>query len=271
MGEQLLRQLLPYLEKVNWPVEQAATQQGLAAYLIGLDKVESYSGDPKTLAEAVRIFQSGGSAAYAYAGVAYVLLAASLEPDGSYATAGLAAAMDWLERAQELAPDPVEVNMIEALVYVYNGRFADARLILDYLHEQEPNNYHVHLAEVAYWWRQRETEKALAAVKTAVTLASTTAQRLRLHNQQAEIYLESGQLDEALKLCIEGTRLEPRNPLAWHKLSQVYWRKEDLAEAERTNQQALRLGNLPEAQQMAEQIKAKRRGDSGLLGGLFKR
>jgi predicted Zn-dependent protease len=270
MGEKLLKQLLPHLEKMSWPVEQGATPQGQVAYMIGLEKVESYTDDPKTLAEALRIFQSGGSAAYAYAGVAYVLVAASREGDGTYAAEGLERAMAWLERAQELLPDDVEVNMIEALVYVYNGRFADARLILDYLHEQEPDNYHIHLAEMAHWSAQNETAQAAVAARKAAQQATTVPQRLRLHSHLAELYLESGQLDEALKLYKETLHLDPRNPLIWHKISLVYWRMEDVDEADRANQQSLRLGNLAAAQQMAEQIKAKRRGDSGLLG-LFKR
>jgi predicted Zn-dependent protease len=271
MGEQLIKQLIPRLEGMNWPTEAQATQQGQVAYGIGLDKVASYSDDPKTLAEAIRIFQSGGSAPYAYAGVAFVLVAASREGDGSYAETGLEAAMAWLERAQELAPDLVEVNVIEALVYVYNGRFPDARLVLDYLYEQEPDNYHLHLAEVAYWQRQGMVAEAVEAIKIATAMANHPPERLRLRNMLAEIYLEAGQLDEALKLYKEGLHLDPRNPLTWHKLSLVFWEKGNLDEAERANQQALRLGNLPAAQQMAEQIKAKRKGEPGLLGGIFKR
>lgn len=270
MGEKLLKQLLPHLEKMHWPVEQGSTAQGQVAYLIGLEKVESYSGDPKTLAEALRIFQSGGSAAYAYAGVAYMLVAASREADRSYAAEGLERAMDWLERAQELLPDDVEVNMIEALVYVYNGRFTDARLILDYLKEQEPDNYHIHLAEMAYWAAQGKATEAITAAKQAARVAATVPQRLRLHTQLAELYLESGQLDEALKLHKELLHLDTRNPLLWHRVSLVYWRMGDFEEADRANQQSLRLGRLPAAEQMADKIKARRRGDTGLLS-LFKR
>lgn len=271
MGKQLVQKLGPYLEKVNWPAEPQATARGREVYAIGLDKVESFSDDPKTLAEAIRIFQSGGSAPYAYAGAAYVLVAASGEADGAYAPEGLDLAMIWLEKAQELAPDVVDINMIEALVYVYHGRFPDARLVIDYLHDQDPHNYHVHLAEVAYWQQQGSVAETVAAIETAVSTATTTPQRLRLRSQLAETYLAAGNLGETLTLYKENIRLDPRNPLMWHKLSQVYWQMDELDEADRANQQSLRLGALPAAQALAEQIKAKRQAEGGILGGLFKR
>jgi len=273
MGEQLVNQLLPHLAKVTWPTNPVATPQGRVTYEIGLDKVESYSGDPRLLADAIRTFQSGGSEPFAYAGVAYVLIAASQEPDGSYAPAGLDAAMAWLEKAQALEPDLVDINVIEALIYVYHGRFPDARLVLDYLHDQEPHNYHLHLVETIYWMQQGDVEQTAAAAETAVSRAITPPQRLRLRSQLAEFYLQANHVDEALEIFRENVHFDAQNPLAWHKLSAAYFAKGELEEADRANQQSLRLGNLPAAQQMAEQIKARRKGESGILGlgGLFKR
>lgn len=271
MGKQLVNQLLPYLAKVTWPDNAAATAQGRVTYEIGLEKVDGFSGDPRSLAEAVRIFLSGGSAPYAYAGAAYVLLAASQEQDGAFAPAGLEGAMTYLEKAQALEPDLVEVNMIEAFVYVYHGRFPDARLVLDYLHDQDPDHFHVHLAEVAYWMQQRDVDNTAVAAETAVALARTPPQRLRLRAKLADFYLESGQADEALTIYKESIHLEPQNATLWHKLSLAYFEKGELDEAERANQQSLRLNNSQAAQQMAERIKARKRGESGLLGGLFKR
>ena len=36
MGEKLLEQMMPFLEKANWPGEASATPQGREAYMIGL-------------------------------------------------------------------------------------------------------------------------------------------------------------------------------------------------------------------------------------------
>lgn len=271
MGAKLLQQMISYLNRVNWTGEETATLQGREAYMIGLDKVESYTGDPKMLAEAVRVFQSGGALPYAYAGAAYVLIPASLERDGSYAVDGLVAAMDWLEKAQALEPDLVDINMIEAFVYVYNGRSADARLVIDYLLEIEPRNYHVHLANVAYWVQQKELSQIEEAIEVAVKTAVNPPQKMRLINQLGDIYLQFGELDKALAAYKENMHFDPKNPLLWHKISIVYFRKEDLDEAERANQQSLRVGNLPVAQKMEKQIKERKKQEPGLLGGLFNR
>lgn len=270
MGEKLLQQIIPYLSKVDWAGNEAATPMGQKAYIIGLDKVETYAGDPKTLVEAIRVFQSGDSLPYAYAGAAYVLVTASRERDGSYALSGLDAAMTWLEKAQALAPDEVDINMIEAFVYVYNGRSEDARLVIDFLWDIEPRNYHVHLANVAYWTQQKDLAQIEEAIAAAVKTAVDPPQKMRLTNQLGDIYMQFGKLDKSLTAYKENVHFDPKNPLLWHKISMVYWRMDNLEEAERANQQCLRVGNLPAAQKMAEQIK-ERKKESGRFGGLFNR
>ncbi|MBE2223976.1 MAG: tetratricopeptide repeat protein [Anaerolineae bacterium] len=271
MGEKLLQQMMPFLEKTNWPGEAALTLQGREAYLIGLDKVETYTSDPKTLAEAIRVFHSGGSLPYAYAGAAYVLVAASREQDGSYALTGLDAAMAWLEKAQTLEMDSVDINMIEAFVYVYNGRSDDARLVIDYLLDIEPGNYHVHLADVAYWIQQGDLAEIENAITAAVKTAVNPPQKMRLTHQLGDIYLQFGELDKALAAYKQNVHFDPKNPLLWHKISVVFYQMENWDEAERANQQSLRLGTLVEAQAFLEQIKQRKKQDTGLFGGLFNR
>jgi tetratricopeptide (TPR) repeat protein len=271
MGEKLLQQMIPYLNKVNWSGEEAATPQGREAYMIGLDKVETYAADPKVLVEAIRVFQSGDSLPYAYAGSAYVLVTASRERDGSYALSGLNGAMDWLEKAQALEPDLVDINMIEAFVYVYNGRSEDARLVIDYLLDIEPRNYHVHLANVAFWTQQKDLSHIEEAIEAAVKTAVHPPQKIRLTNQLGDIYMQFGELDKALAAYKENVHFDPKNPVLWHKISMVYWRMDDIEEAERANQQSLRVGNLPAAQKMTEQIKERKKKDTGRFGGLFNR
>jgi tetratricopeptide (TPR) repeat protein len=271
MGEKLLKQMLPYLNKITWSGEPAATNQGRISYMIGLDKVEAYTGDPKLLAEAVRVFQSGGSLPYAYAGGAYVLIASSRERDGSHVAAGLDEAMRWLEKAQDLEPDLVDINMIEAFVYVYNGRLPDARLVIDYLFDIEPMNYHVHLANVAYWTEQKNLPEIVKAIEAAGKTAVDPPQRLRLKNQLGDIYMQFNKPDKALAAFKENVHFDPKNPLLWHKISLVYWQQGNIKEAERANQQSLRVGKLPAAQKLAEQIKEHKKQESGRFGGLFGR
>jgi tetratricopeptide (TPR) repeat protein len=270
VGENLINQMLPALEKLAWPENPKATRLGLQAYLVGLEKVDAYKGDPKALGDAIRTFQSGDSRPYAFAGVAYMLLAAAREPDGSYARAGLEAAMKWLEKAQELEPDVVAINVIEAFVYIFDGRYEDARLVLDYLAAQEPNDDYLLLAEIQYWQGQGDVAQAVQWYEKAIRAASTVPQRLRLRSRLGDCYLEFDYFDEALTVYQEALHFDKQNAWLWHNMSVVYWRQEKYEEALNCNKHALALLELPQARQMENALKEKL-DSSGVFGRLFKR
>lgn len=270
MGKQLVKQLLPVLDKMEWSETRLATEQGRHIYVESLEKIDADKENPKTVSAALRLLQSADSRPFAYAGVAYTLVTVARESDGSYAQVGLDAAMEWLEQAQEMEPDIVEINVIEALVYICSGRLDDARLILNYLQGQEPLNYYLHLAEVAYWRSQRDVEQALYWFKEAVEIALTVPQRLRLRVQMGDFHLECNQLDKALEVYREAVHFDRENAQLWHKLSIVYLRQENYEEAERANQMTLRLQDFPAARQIEILIKKKKSG-TGVLGRLFGR
>ena len=190
MGKEFIEKLLPNLQKMPLPDSYEATPQGRQTYVIGLKKVDEYKGDTKTLVAALRIFQTCDSRPYVFAGIAYTLVMASREIDLSYSQEGLDAAMSWLEQAQELAPNEVDINMIEAFIYVYSGRFEDARLVLDYLENIEPQNIYLMRAEIAYWEGMKELDEAIKWYKKAMDTAEYVPQKLALRNQLADLYLE---------------------------------------------------------------------------------
>lgn len=268
MGKQLVEKIVPVLDKMNWPTTPDFTEKGRRTYEIGLDEVDSYRGDPRTLAAALRTFQTSDSQPFAYAGVAYTLIAAAREPDGTYDQAGLDAAMIWLERAQEQMPNNVDINMIEALIYIYSGRFDDARLILDYLQAQDPTSYYLQTAEVAYWWSQKEIDETVYWVDRASAQARNVPQRLRLRARLADYYMELDMADKALELYKEALHFDPENAELNHKISVIYWNLENYEEAERFNKKALQLGNLPEARELANEL-SRRQGGPGVLKRLF--
>lgn len=268
MGQQIIAKLIPLLEKVRWPETAVATEQGRRSYFVGLEKVDEYSGDPNQLTAALKTFATGESRPFAFAGVAYTLIAASRESDGSYDPDGLDAAMAWLEKAQDLEPDRLEINMIEALVYVYNGRFEDARIVLDYLHELSPTDYYLYRIEVAYWQAADDLEQTVYWFNQTAEAATTVPQRLTMRAQLADFYFGQKMWEEAKTTYQEALHFDNSNVIIWHKLSIVHWQLEDIDEAEKCNQQTLRLKDFPAARQLEEQIK-KRKSDGGLLGRLF--
>lgn len=271
MGKVLIEKMLPVLRVTKWPESTEATQLGRQAYLVGLDKVDEFADDPKTLTSALRTFQSGESRPYAFAGVAYTLIRASLEKDGSYSQEGLDASLDWLEKAQELAPDLLEINMIEAFIYIYGGRLEDARIILDYLESIDATDYHVLVAEAAYWSQQRKLKETVHWLEKAIAEADTVPRKLRLRAKMGDTYLSYGMDDQALEVYKEAVHFAKENPRLWHKMSIANWRLEDFDEAARCNQRALSLReDYPEALKMQASLKEKQ-DSGGLARRLFGR
>ncbi|GJM41253.1 MAG: hypothetical protein DHS20C20_15350 [Ardenticatenaceae bacterium] len=268
MGQQIIAKLVPLLSQINWPATETATEQGRRSFLVGLEKVDAYSGNPNQLTAALKTFVTGGSRPYGFAGTAYTLIAASREKDGSYSPGGLATAKEWLDQAQELEPDIVEINMIEPLLYVYNGRLEDARLVLDYLHDLSQADYYLYRIEVAYWQAMGDLEKTVDWFGKTAEAASTVPQRLTMRRQLADFYYEQKMWAEAKDAYQEALHFDNSNPLIWHKLSIAHWQLEDVDEAEKCNQQTLRLKDSPAARQLEAKIKEKK-SEGGLFGRLF--
>lgn len=268
MGKQLLAKLLPSLEKATWPQNPQVTELGRRTYEISLDDVNTYKEDPKVLAGALRALLTSDSRPYTFAGVAYTLLAASREQDGSYAQEGLDAAMAWLEKAQESEPDVVDINVVEAFVYIYAGRLDDARMVLDYLQELDPHSYYLQTAELTYWLACKDLEQIEYWFGRASEEARTVPQRLRLLAQIADAYTGFEMWDEALAKYKEAIHFDADNHWLYHRVSEIYWQQENFAEADHFNKRALKVKEFPEGRQMEAAIKEKM-GNTGMLGRLF--
>ncbi|MDX1616751.1 MAG: hypothetical protein R3300_20760 [Candidatus Promineifilaceae bacterium] len=270
MGKALVDKLLPTLEKMEWPESTQLTELGRESYEIGLDKVDQFRGNTKTLAGALRIFQSGNSRPYALAGVAYALIAAAGESDGSYYQSGLDASLDWLEKAQDLAPDQVEINFIEGLIYVHSGRLEDARVVLDYLQQIAPGHFRVATVEIAYWETQRDLDELVYWYERALGNAESVPQKLRLRSQLGNHYLEFKMPGKALEVYEEAIHFDKENPELWHNMSRAYWMQEEYEEALRCNRKALELGDLPAAERMKARLEEKL-DTGGFAKRLFRR
>ncbi len=257
MGQDLVVKLLGALDNVKWPSNGSASTQGHSAYLIGLEQLDEYKGDPKSLTATLRTFLSGQSAPYAYAGAANILITAAREKDGSYAENGLEAAMMYLEKAQETAQDVIEINVTEAYVYIYYGRFDDARLVLDYLHDQDIGNFYVTRAEVPFWQRQGNLEETIHWTEQAISAADVIPKKLRLKWQLGDLYLEHGMMDEALAVFKEAVHFDRENVALWHKMAMIYVKQGDLEEAYRVNQQSLRIKEYPAGRKLEAALKER--------------
>jgi tetratricopeptide (TPR) repeat protein len=269
MGKKLVEQLVSILNKVEWPAEEQPTDQGLEAYKVGLERVENYRDDPQALVTALRTFQSGGSRPFAFAGVAYMMVAAARDADGSYDETGLNEAMDWLEKAQAGVLDRTEINFIEALIYVYDGRLDDARLILDYLHEQEPHNFYVYQVEAEYWRARGDLQQTIHWLENSIKEAQTVPERMRQRRKMADCYFDARQYEPALPIYKEVAQVDTTDHLIWHRIALCHWQQEDYAAANDANKRALALKEFSAGRRMEQALKEKL--DTGMLGRLFGR
>jgi len=267
MGKVLVEKMVPVIDKMNWPGLAETTELGRKVYEVGLDQADDFRADPKPLIAALRTFQSGDSAPYAYAGIAYTFIKASREKDGNYAESGLSLSLEWLEKAQEMAPDAVEINMVEGFIYVYSGRFEDARLVLDYLESINPADYYVLRCEIAYWQEQGKLDEAVHWYAEAMEAAETVPQKLRLRRDLGDCYYRFQKYEEAIAVYSEAVHFAAEDEALWHKMGLAYWRIEDYVEAAHCNRRVLKIqADHPEALKMQEALKEKL--DSG---GITKR
>lgn len=274
MGRALVSQLLPVLQKMEWSGEPHATAAGALVFRTTIDQADGFRGDPKELGAALRTTRTGDSLPYKYAGVAYILLAAAgpVTPaagDGAYDEAGLDASLEWLEMAQEMAPDEVEINLIEALIYIHGDRYDDARLVLDYLQGEASDNYYLLRAEMTYWQHVGDYAQALDWNARALQQADTVPQRLRLKSAAATIHQQAGDVTQALQAYMEALHFDDNNAWLCHQISLIHYRQETFDEALRFNEKALALQpDFPEAQALSERLAEEQRS-SGFLGRFF--
>jgi tetratricopeptide (TPR) repeat protein len=258
MGEVLVQKMLPAINKMDWPDSPEASELGRRVFEVGLDQADGYQTDPNVLSAALRTFQTSDSRPYAFAGVAFTLLKAAREKDGSYAQVGLDAALEWLEKAQELAPDIFEINMVEPFVYIYYGRFEDARLVLNYLESIDKDQYYILRAEIAYWQEQGKLDEAIHWYSRAVEAAETVPQKLRVKRELGDCYYRFKRYEEAVEVYKEVVPLATDDAALWHTMSLAYWRLGNYEDAAHCNRRALQIqGDLPGALKMQEALKDK--------------
>ena len=278
MGQALISQLLPALQKLEWRGNRGTTPAGALVFRTTVDQVDGYRGDSRVLGLALRTARTGDSLPYTYAAVAYILLAASgpetvganpVLVNDAYDATGLEAALQWLEKAQELAPEETAINVIEALIYIYGGRNDDARLVLDYLQQEAIGDYFLQRAEMTYWQHVGEYDEALEWNRRAYQEASTVPQRLRLKSAAAAIHQQAGDIEKALEAYKEALHFDQENAWLCHQISFLCDEQGAHEEAIRFNERALKLQpEMVEAQQFREHLK-ERQQSSGILGRFF--
>lgn len=269
MGKKVIEHIATVIEQMDWPQLTSATEHGRRIFLQAIERVDEYKGNPEHLIGTLRLLQTADSRPFAFAGVAYTLVGGSKERGGAYDEEGLKVAMIWLEKAQDMEAEIVEVNCMEALIYVHSKRFDDARLIMDYLAEIDPYNFYLHQVEVAYWIALKDKERSVEWIERTIQSAVTIPQRLRMRAKLGDVYLNAKEFDKAVEVLREAIHFDKENAELWHRLSVAYFRLSDFVEAERANKQALKLNPEHVVALKVQEALKKQKGGTGGLRRLF--
>lgn len=264
MGEELVRRMNAGLNKLSWDGQPHKTPLGVQTYQMALDIINEFSGDVKIFDHALKRIRAGDSRPYRLAGVAYMLATAAREKDGSYAQAGLDEAMGWLERAQADEPDMPDINFIEARIYLYGNQLENARLVQDYLLEQAPYSYQVLVGEALLWQAQGDLAKMEMWFKKGAKYADNVPKKVGLHERIGDAYFAVGDYDRALAAYKESLHFSRETGRLWHKLSQVFWQKDDIEGCKNSNDRAIEFGVGAPALEIQQMIKRKL-GTTGML------
>ncbi len=260
----LVDKLIETVNRHHWPSAHRMDARALRAYTRGLDQVNAYRGDPAIYFDALRTFSQTESTAFASAGVAFTLTMAS--SGRKPYLAGFEEAIRWLEKAQEWEPDFVDINFIEAVIYLNTGQIENGRLVLDHLSQQEADNYYVCLTEMNYWQQKNANESFVKWLRKASNkLANKRLRQAYTLNALAHLYLSEGRLNNALEIFTDITKLTPDDPWAWHNMSYIFLELDKVKEAKQCNERALGIMDFQSARDIQEKIRQQRGGLSRLF------
>jgi tetratricopeptide (TPR) repeat protein len=271
MADELVKQLLDiYHNKVDWPTQTRITPQARAIYDQGLAILDTYRGDPDVLLRALKTFVATNCLPYAYAGAALILNDASYESGDEFDDTGLQHALEWLQKAQSLAPDQFEINILEVAIYLSGRRNEEARTVLQYLNQSPPITYpdefYLCKAAMHYWYAVRDREKYEQWYVRGRKAARKDTEHLTLLNMRAGFYLRlKSEQDIALETYQEISKLNPKDPWCWHNMSVIYFNKKQYKQAHQCNQHALKLMDFEAARYVEKKIDEAWKG----LGRLF--
>jgi tetratricopeptide (TPR) repeat protein len=259
--------LIEVVNQNQWPNAHRMVDRSRKAYEYGLDQVNRYHGDPAIFFKALQTFADTKSCVYAYAGIAFALaMATAVTGDGVY-DIGFEEALKWLEKAQEWEPNLVEINFIEAVVYLNWGQLENGRLILDHLAQDNPKNYYLCLTEMNYWSQQKDHDNYFNWLRTASKSADNPLRQAYTLNALANLYLNQGQYEKSIEIFADVVKFTPDDAWAWHNMSFMFLNLKKVKEAAMCNQRALEIMDFPAARDIQEKIKQNKGG----LGRLFRK
>ena len=257
-SNKLVADLLEVIAKARWPGTHRTNGSIRAQYAQGLDMVNAFRGDPQIYVHALSQFQAIDSCAYAYAGIAYTLTKVSTQGENQIDPTGYNAALEWLEKAQEWEPNQLEINFIEAVLYIRSGQMENGRLILDHIAPAEPDNYYFCLTEMSYWRRLKRREKEMQWLKQTYEFATSSARQIYVINTLAAYRMKEGDFTSAIKHYHQVVKINPQDAMAWHNMSYMFLELGNVENAGMCNEKALGIMDFHAAREVGKLIQEKK-------------
>ncbi len=258
MSASLSEELHQFISQMDWPQETTLTAESQITYERGMDMLNMYRGHPQVLVDALKVLQGCGSQAYAAAGCAYALILAAYESGDDYSAEGLALARPWLLTAQRLAPNRMEIDCIEADLYLQMRQTQLARSTLDRLKNTPgPQHFYLCLSEMYYWYTLKNREQYQHWYDLALLQATNKARQICLFGRAAGFFLAVEDWKKVIEIYRSLSALDPEDPWLWHNLSLAYYHLERYDKAQQANQLALKIMDFPAAREMQEFLKKK--------------
>ncbi len=257
MSDEQSHYILQLAHQIEWPSNREILPGSQAVYEQGLDLLNTYRGYPQVLVEALQVFRSTNALPYALSGLAATLSLSSYIPNNNYEPAGLQEVLRWLKLAQSMAPDRLEIDCQEALIYIQGRQFDKARQALDTLGQdpQSAKYFFFCTAELSYWSRLGNLLKVQSWRDKAQAAARNTMQEYYVRHIFAAFFLDNKLYLDYIKAGQELTRLSPGDPWLWHNLSEAHYQLRQIPEAGFCNQRALSLLDFGAARQMRELLR----------------
>lgn len=257
MGHELLDSLTELVASTSWPDNSFINAKSQHIYETGMDVLNMYRGHPDVLIDALRLFYQTESQPYAYAGIAATLISASYSHGDVYEGDGLRQAQQWLERAQASIADRVEINVVEASLYISMREYDNARLILDYFQQENYEHYQICLAEMHYWQRKESIPQVSEWYRKAMALSTTKVRKIVALNILAGCYLSNKHYKQTIEAYRHLAKLDANDPWLWHNSSIAHYNLKQYKDAAKCNKKALELMDFQAARDMGKAIEYK--------------
>jgi tetratricopeptide (TPR) repeat protein len=109
-----------------------------------------------------------------------------------------------------------------------------------------------------YWRSCKRPESELHWIKQAYCFANSPARQAYVHNALASYHMDDGTFNKAIKHYNEVIKRDPNDAWAWHNMSTMFLRLNELENAAMCNERALSIMDFQAARQIEAQIMQKK-------------